>query len=82
MCTIASIDHEELITFFALWFLSSVFFGSFVILMSLWIYNLFYKIFTPKVYKLPTNYFDEIEMLDTSNAYDYVNSFERELFND
>ena len=57
MCTIASIDRDELVTFFALWFLSSVFFGSFVILISLWIYNLFSKLFTRKPYKLPEYYY-------------------------
>ena len=77
MCTIASIDRDELITFFALWFLSSVFFGSFVMLMSLWIYNLFSKLFTPKVYKLPEDYFDEF-----TNRNDNYDIYERELFND
>ena len=77
MCTIASIDRDELITFFALWFLSSIFFGSFVMLMSLWIYNLFSKIFRPKIYKLPADYFDEF-----ANRNDNYDIYERELFND
>jgi len=79
MCTIASIDRDELITFFALWFLSSVFFGSFVMLMSLWVYNLFSKIFTPKAYKLPEDYFSDLWL---QNQSDNPGPDEREIFND
>ena len=74
MCTIASIDRDELVTFFALWFLSSVFFGSFVILISLWIYNLFSKLFTRKPYKLPEDYFDE-----PITEYYYRNEYKEEV---
>ena len=91
MCTIASIDRDELITFFALWFLSSVFFGSFVMLMSLWVYNLFSKIFTPKVYKLPVDYFDEFPVLPEHYSKEfslnvpcpaYIDSYKKEPSND